>query len=80
MHELDAYSAAVKIASFACVLAVDLQFRLGLRSEKAEWIKVGLKVSPVPEKVENALALKVRGLQERGGRRLRISGSHRYGY
>ena len=67
VHELDADRAAIGIARLAGEFAVDLEVGLRLRTEEAEGVEVSLEVSPVPEKVENALAFRAGGFQEGGG-------------
>ena len=57
VHEFNADGPAINAACFAGQVAVDLQFGMWLRAQEPEWIKVGLKVSPATESVENTLAL-----------------------
>ncbi len=58
--DLDADGRGVDGAGFAGIFTVDLQFGSDARTEKAERIEIALKVSPLAEGAEDALALGVR--------------------
>ena len=63
VHELSADCSAINPASLLGQFAIRAQLRMGHRRQKAEWIEVGFQISPVPERVEDALTVAVGSFQ-----------------
>ena len=62
VHELGADGAAIDFAGAVRVRAADSQLGVVKRRKVAEWIEVGLQVSPAAEKIEDVLLGLVSGL------------------
>jgi hypothetical protein len=57
VHKFGADSSAVDPAGFLSKCTIDTQFRMGYVRQKAERVEISFEVSPMAERIENALAV-----------------------
>src|SRR6476660_4162365 len=63
VHELGADGSAIHPPGFLCELTIDTQFRMLHMRQETQRIEISLEVSPMAERIENALAVRVWILQ-----------------
>jgi hypothetical protein len=80
VHELGAHGATIQAACPFGVLSRDLQLGMGNRFLQAERVKVGLEISPLPERSGHALAFRSPGFLRLGGGGTAVCSAFVYGH
>ena len=65
VHEFNADRATINLPRFASGFARDLQLGMRRFRQEAEWVEIGLEISPLAECIEHALTVSVGGIEKR---------------
>src|SRR5207245_11801641 len=65
VHEFNDDAATINLPRFASGFARDLQLGMRRFRQEAEWVEIGLEISPLAECIEHALTVSVGGIEKR---------------